>query len=371
MTVTAWRYLDSLESMTEDVNMYATLCFEYRGKLDADALAKAYRVLAIHHPVIRSFVAKNNGRYVVETRENEYPEISFLEGGENKLRELQKKGITSSANEPTDRRPTSNMLTLINQHGGYIVLRLRHSICDPTNAGALLSQLLEIYTDIVSGKEKPTTIGSLPRSPLRILEEEWGKPSSIFSCPKKDDQAAVVEGFNLPINFSSKDTGSLLTAAHQHGTTLGALLLGETALALKKCDHEIDSDTLKINTLVSLRNGLRGCINEADTTYLTGRCIIPVDVSNGKDSITLGKEFKSTLQDKVKKKDVYVAGYSMDTLGSTLNQIADIRFNSAGKLGDVRTPDGMDIVDFHILNFPLGESRTRIVKNVPTLEFIS
>lgn len=368
--VTEWRYLDKLESLTEDVNMYGSPCFEFHGQLDVDLFEKAFIILSIRNPELRAFITESDNRYVLEVRENEYPKVTWMKGGKKTLGQLINDGLTSSANEPPDMRPTSNIIVVANERGGYIILRLRHSICDPYNIGAFLSRLFDIYTDLTYGKDPVVNPGSLPRSPLSIVEKNWGKPRFYFNTPK-DIPIETVDGFCLPIDFNREDTDALLAVAKQHESTFGSYLLGEILLAFKKCNPE-SSNTLKVNTLLSLRNRLDEAVGETDTTYLTGRCIVPIDISIEDNAATLGNKFKERLQNSVDRKEVYIAGYSMDTLGSTLNRMADIRFNSSRMSSrNIRTPKNLDIVGYTILNLPPNRWRLRVIKNSPSLDAIS
>lgn len=345
------RYLDNLESLTEDANILCPYGIEYEGEIEIESLIQAYRHLCTKHPILRSRVVLENKRFMFVTPDEYQPKTVVFNGGQATLKQVVSDGIMLQKNAHDTDCDVSDLFIITGDRGGYVLLRLRHSVCDPYNLGVYFSELFDLYTAIVEGEAIQITPGKLPRSPIGILTQNWGDSSKISTQPftpkvgieQTDTNANSAKGFSSHIKLDAGETQIFINLTKKKRAKVSATILGATLLSLKQdvIPNAHQKSTFNVGVFATLRHRLEPPVSATETTYLTGRCVVPIDTSASEDEFEIGFQFTERLAQKIAKREIVIPGYSSSHLG--FDTEIDVHLNG-GMFSRPRHPKNMSIV---------------------------
>ncbi|WP_020500377.1 phthiocerol/phthiodiolone dimycocerosyl transferase family protein [Sciscionella marina] len=312
------RYLDPTE--VQHLGAAPAHVAEYRGAVDHRFLRQAFELLCLRHSVLR-------GR--VET--GRHGSLLYVEPG-HRPEDIRARGdyevLLRHAFGPWN--PAHAMARLIHVRengGGFVALRIDHAIVDGCSLRAIFDELWEIYATTLRGIGTSIRPGaSLPRSPEDLLAERWR------NLPDRSPLAQQQDWHRVPphqgyIRFDERDTGALIAAARDHGTTVHALIAG--AVLGTQCDHgsRVAAPVPMIClSPVNLRSRVTPKATATETTALVEIHKAELAVRPDQDPYATGRELKEQLDSAITGRELLSAAELPMALSPFPDSQLDSRF---------------------------------------------
>lgn len=292
--------MDAIEQLFLPVSRsHAKHVMQYRGDLDEDALSRAFQALCARHAVLRARVREDGNGYLLHVPDDVYPEFVAIDGD-----------LSTLQREVWDNWNAGDALALLmvvrGESQGYVRFAMSHVIGDGSAYLTLCHELWQLYTDIVNGRDVAVEmLESLPCAPSDLIRTRW------VEKPDYDESEPVTEardGFLQRIRF--RDASRLVAAARTQQTSVGAIVSGATAIALR--DHESSSEAVPVKFIngVNLRKHVVPTVGALETTNFLGAHVDTLNIAPGDDAVTVAKEFRRKLSLAIERRTLFVAGLS-------------------------------------------------------------
>lgn len=283
------RHLDHIEAqLRNDSPPHAV---KYRGQLEDTALNHAFELLCARHPILRGRIRTDDHAYLLYVPPDHYPKFRIVDGDERTLdHEMNRRHNPESS--------LTDAVVVRRESGGFVALRMNHAIADGASKFAIFAELWRLYTDIVAGRNPPTTQNpSLAIPPTELLRQRW-RGAQASPAPRPADTPShpiISEVRGRRIQLNKGDTAQLLAAARSHTTSVHALVCGVVVTALRALATHPDPAPMEVISAINLRNLVSPPVGATETTnFLSGHKAI-VDVSADSNPLTIGQEIKSQI----------------------------------------------------------------------------
>lgn len=352
------RYLDAVEEQFEARQIDNNFAVEYRGDLKVDSLRRAFKLLSVRHPVLRSHTFPSGDRFVLEVVEGRDPEFSVVEGGESEL--LKESDFFFGRYASTRvRRPVAKLVVIRGASSGYVVLYMNHALMYGFSFVEYQRQLFALYDRIVSGEGVVADRGMLPRSPVALFRGRWpDRDCEPRFWPKPATDIVTLDGLFWPILLNVEETASLRAAARSHGVSVSGLLFG---IALRSycdvVDTEGNSMEVWVQTSLDLARHVRPPVNSMNTTYSVGACFVPIQMSSRISYSDVWKQYKLRVDEAIRSRHVLFPGLSCSGIRSS--RCGDIIYNNAGKFPAISPSGNLAVVDAFVPFEKIGKMKGR------------
>ncbi|MEU5259601.1 hypothetical protein [Amycolatopsis sp. NPDC021455] len=319
---------------------------EYRGDLDADALARAFRHLCTAHPVLRARVRGTAPEAVLAVSPEHEPELIVLADEPDVL--------TKIAGLPWDATAGVADLVLVRGDGrGYVALRTDHSITDANAWLGTFRELLRLFTAYASGDEPGCEPGtSLPAPPAALFHERLGLipyDRRLFHSAVPPEPpagpAGLLSGY---LRLSVEETEWLRRAARRYETTVHGLVAGAILLAQRVLAGGREATPMYCVSPVDFRRRVDPPVGELETTNFMMSYVAETAVSPRLSPILVGREVKARMDEVLAVPEgLRDAAPMEDTLGRNLSYAL---ISNLGVVGEFPAPAGLEFTEIHILN---------------------
>lgn len=293
------RYLDRFEVAMFRVS--PSLIVEYRGQINQSAMAQAFELLYICHPVLRARVRTDEDGHMLYVSTRHHPEVLTCDGDESALlREVERPWNPALC--------LVQLIVAIGDNRGYVALRVDHSIVDGSSLVAVYSDLWRLYTDIVNGVSvciQPND--RLPVPPGELLIQRWGPCQDVTQCgvlANESNRPTSGEVVTRWAYLSEDHTARLIAAARTHGTSVHALICGSILVALRAELASEEPIPMECTSIVDLRNRVEPPVGATETTNFLGFHTAEVPVPADGNAINVGREVKRQLDEAVSRREL-------------------------------------------------------------------
>ncbi|WP_162605826.1 phthiocerol/phthiodiolone dimycocerosyl transferase family protein [Jiangella aurantiaca] len=330
------RYLDGTERQM--VNKPIVQIAEYRGDLDAGALARAFDLLSFDFPVIRARVTPDDDRLLLQVPPGAGVTTGFLAGGLDELRaELRQSW------KPGD--GVARLLVVTGDRHGYVALRMDHSVITGPSWTAIFARLWTLYTHLVTGRDVTVSAirsGTLPMPPSAVFRSVLGDR---YTRTEQYTEAAV-SARQFVVRLEEQSTRDFLAAARELGTTVHALTCGVVLRALRDRADTDQPARMTCFTVANLqkRSPLGLGVTDTTTPLVWHRADVTVD--HAADPAVIGRAVKWQLDRALQTRDLPDVDASA-LVDSTIDQrLAKVMVTNIGIVERFEQPPALEIVDW-------------------------
>lgn len=328
-----------------NVTFFSAHAIAYKGRLDIEAMKVAYRALADHYPVLRAQVEDRSGETVLCAPEGRYPVFVATEGDwDTLLREVE-------AYSEVRKGDVSSLHVIYNDAGGYVLLGQDHLLVAAGAAWTFYSELWQLYTDVVTGKDIDSHKGKelpepgdkvTPVAPSKALGDGVSYEDSLYLKKSGSNQSALVENLDGSkkrqkqafIEVDLECFHRLKRACRSHGIGLGSYFGSVMATVLR--DRNAAQGKMPVNFLVAIDHAAGG-VKFTDVTVSHVRHRIQVDVDLDDDPF----QISSQLDKKIEQARLDMVYFDDFKPGAQ-----DVHLNGYGKL-DLSHPSNLNL-DFDV-----------------------
>lgn len=302
--MTLQRYLDDIElqfARNSGRKPGYTFGIEYQGHMDEVALARAFRVLCARDPVLSARIRPDDRGQLLYVPPNHHPELQILDGDENTLQHEELK-----LRDPAE--AVATLLLIRGETRGYLALIADHAIVDGHRLVAVFGKLCQLYTEIVNGADIAAhSVAPLPSPPSHLLQERWGLIQAASPSKPTDGSGfgKISDILERRIHLSEEDTSRLVAAAHDHTTSVHALVCGAILVAHRDQGKATEPTPMACWSAVDLRNRLTPPIGATETTNLIGLNKAVVTVPANGNPVAVGREVKAQLDDAIARREIF------------------------------------------------------------------
>lgn len=332
------RYLDDVESSLR--NSSPSRVVEYQGKVDEEALSRAFHLLCVHHPVLGGRIRVDGQGYLLYVPPGHFPELKVCNGDKGlMLREIRR---------PWDPAHAVAALTLIRDDGGgFVVMRVNHAVFDGTSWGAMFGELWRLYTDVVKGINIPVEPEPLPKSSYELLKQRWSEALSKRSPSISGPPNGVCSVLDRVISLSEEDTRRLIVAARNERLSVHTLVSGSLLASLRARAALREPVRMVCWSPVNLRNRVTPRVGATETTHFLGIHKAQMAVPADADAVVVGREIKTQLDSAIARRELSVDPLEMfSNVETSLEQhYAKAVVTNVGVLPALSHPPGLVITD--------------------------
>lgn len=319
------RYLDPIET---GIRSPAVLVLAYRGNLDIESLALAFKELCTSYPILCGRITRDDHGYRLAVHPDVEPDFSVITQGWQGIthgwcnvrwNDMAEELRTILSTEDETQTKVSRLIVDSDAPiGGYVVFAIEHAAIAAQNAMYYISELWNLYTDIKSGNmpscgNRGNIAAKLPRPPTEILRERWPRSEGAYKDTDGFDIGSPPHNLEKPHALTSEvtldrdETTLLIDRAQSMGASVNTVLLGETTLALAEYEPS-ESRFAQVGCSVSLYDRISPPVAIDETTFLMGQFIdkIPTDA----DPVSIGRHFKKRLNASINNNSILIAGYT-------------------------------------------------------------
>ncbi|WP_033289739.1 phthiocerol/phthiodiolone dimycocerosyl transferase family protein [Amycolatopsis jejuensis] len=305
MTLT--RQLDEVEVVWKED--YISAVTEWRGTVDVGVLQQAAELLSLRYPTLRGFAEHGPSGYMLRVNLDSPPPFLVLGETDDLLHELRYR--------PDFKHALARFVVAPGTDGGKVAIQASHAVSDSPSIFAMLRDLWHLYLDLAKGVEVIETPGPLPQPPstfmrdiwtqadLENLEERRARHTSLSLDSNPVDPDAVPEDV-IPrdprIRLTQEETGRLVKAARNCGTSVHALMCGALSVAL--CGSESPNQThyVSCTSMVDIRNRVNPPIGPTDTAVINFPVRCDVAIPPGADPVDVGSAIKYQLDSEISRR---------------------------------------------------------------------
>lgn len=335
------RHLDHREKSMH--GLYYSYTVSYRGLMDQQSLAEAFRRLRGQYAVLRARIDRDNGGLFLEVTDDNYSELTVIDGDEATLQREFSRSLDSS-------RALAYLILVRSESEGFVCLRVDHAVADGAVYFAMYAELWHLYTEITEGRSTSFRRGCpLPPSNTELFASRWAEIEPMV--PTVECRPVhVCEVIARRIILGQEDTRRLIAAAGVNRTTIGALLGGAVAVTFQR-HHIARKSESKFRALysVDLRAHVDPPVSIMDATNLTGVAVAVVDIHANSNPVEIGRELGAQLREAISRREVHL--YSDSTKHAVRADLLsvdnfDVWINNLGVVPAFALPRGMEIARF-------------------------
>lgn len=338
------RYLDNLE--VRMLGQYPIQAVAYCGSLNESALDQAFHLLCKRHAVLRGRIRQDAHGYLLEASASRYPRPMIAYGDDSTLQNEISKPLDST-------NAVAYLIVIRGESQGYVSLRVDHAVVDGTAYFTLWNELWRLYTDIFEGEDVSVRLGSsLPHTNVELYAR-WAdiQPATSGLPTDERDVKDLCEIVFRRLRLSRAATTQLVEAAREHGTTVGALMSGTFAIALRRhgCESPNQNGAMRLLSTVDLRRHISPAVTATQATNFMGLHVATLTVPISGDPLTIARDYGAQLAAGIANRQLHLYGFSTKRASSAeslrMNEI-DLWVNNGGRVQGFPHPDSMEITDF-------------------------
>ncbi|HEY3466110.1 MAG TPA: hypothetical protein VGL47_13335 [Amycolatopsis sp.] len=319
---------------------------EYRGDLDADVLARAFRHLWTVHPVLRARVRGSAPDALLAVSPEHEPGLVVLDEEPDALAKI--------AGLPWDATAGVADLVLVQGDGhGFVALRTDHSITDANAWLGTFRELLRWYTAFASGEEPVSEPGTaLPAPPAALFHERLGLipyDRRLFHSATPPEPAAGTAGLlSGYLRLGAEETRWLKRAARRYETTVHGLVAGAILVAQRVLAGGRDPVPMYCVSPVDFRRRVDPPVGELETTNFMMSYVAETGVSPRLSPVLVGRAVKARMDEVLSAAEgVRDPAPMEDALGRNLSFAL---ISNLGVVAEFPAPSGVEFTELHILN---------------------
>lgn len=351
----------------------ATLVFEYQGDLQIDAFEHALYLLCDKYPLLRSKILSRGSESYFQVSDDYRPELKILHSSTITLTEVVNSPLSNFENG------TISLTILLCGDSGYICVQPSHCIADGRHLLSMLSDLWQLYTDIVVGNAVVSEkFAHLPYAPLALLKDRWPEKyqniSALSNLPSTIDLNAqiMVDNCSTRVLLSADETQNFIAAAQKNGITVHALIYGSLLKALRICGFLDDKTAVSCQTTADLRQRLNPEIKPHEVTNFAFIHSVLTSVKNSESPITTGARIVKELHSLIESSSFASSLIEDITLSKDGDNFASCFISNLRSVPKFATPTTLEISDFRTLlpnRQPGGPKRGRILHKYAVITF--
>lgn len=339
------RYLDEIE--VRSLNNANSFAVEYAGKIDENALRKAFDLLCQRYPVLRARVRWDGKGYLIYLPEESRPSFVVVDGDEHAMQlEITRRW------DPAEGLVKLILVRSLGQ--GFVTLRMDHSIVDASGWTTMLGDLWRWYTDIVSETDFTVDRGmSLPVPPSQLFRDRWGRMDEVSdgTSARVPERAGIVQRHEA---LSEADTDRLVCFARNNGTSVNALVCGAILVAQRSVAASgPQAVPMACLVPVDFRNRVDPPVGATETTNFLRGYRADVLVPGAGEPLAVGDDVKKKLDAAISAEEgcpTDLSGFYSAQAESSLEPRWSAAFiSNVGVIRDYASPVELSITDFRMI----------------------
>ncbi|WP_129670091.1 phthiocerol/phthiodiolone dimycocerosyl transferase family protein [Phytoactinopolyspora endophytica] len=286
------RYLDPLESSILMECSEPVCSVEYEGKIDAEVLRKAYRILSLRHPVLCADIRQSDLGYVLYVPAGKDPSFMALSGAE--LSSLDK---IRYPNRICD--GLSRLILAQDNSGGQLALQMNHCVADARSMTTILTELWQLYGSLIGGSAPSVgPVGSLPQSPYELIRRRWNDEFEPQMSGGASKETGTIEDppIQSRIRLGYEETTNLVDAARMLKITVHPLVCAAIAIALRANSDNAAPHSMICDSTVDLRSRMSPPVKATEAANVAFDYAIKIDVSQNSDPVVVSNEIRRKLE---------------------------------------------------------------------------
>lgn len=380
------RNLSAIESIFVGREVTPCAATTTRGRLDHDAMARAFELLTRAHPTLRAHVEQDVDHYVLCVDDSgPAPQLEVLTGEHAQQDAFNPRFPLGG--------PLIRATLLPGADSDTLYLMPDHTISDGRSVVALMTQFWQTYTALLEGGELPRAATELPPAAdglvrrdvsdeditafvdaRRGLAEET-RPAVLPPLPlgpdgKRPPHAWNAERIAVPVERLPR----LIAAGRAQGVSLHGTLTGAILAALAETAQPGDERRqFSTVTTVDIRDRLNPPLPASTMVYAAAGITSVVEVPEEPDVFAIGRAVVADVRAGVERGDLERTVLAFPQLLTIPPMPVSLAYSNIGRLSAPPTPAGVDMLDLRSFGLaggtmPIAMSGT--FGNQLTLEFI-
>lgn len=325
-----------------------TYAVSYAGEIEESHLAYAFDLLRLKYPVLRAHIDPDTDSLYLPSRSDI--------GGLIVKRLHEDCWRREAVADWETNRTLAQLVLFRGKNRGIVALRMNHAIADATAELHIFHDLWHLYNEVSAEH----TIGIteqelLPQSPTEILTERWPNFTEDFRTmdqarlETRHPTANTSDILEREINLSLSDTARITKGTRDHQITVNSLLSAAIMLTVQSEYGEIGIPTLRMNTVINLRNHVSPRVSPTETTNLLASYSDLFRNSPAEDVLQLSRKVGEKIAKAIKENNIVPLGFEHRRVNTTSNSAEYDRLFGVDNLGRIPRfpqPNGLRLDEF-------------------------